>query len=65
VDLCYYAFHRFAHATNLGWSVHVVQHSSPDFNLSSALRTGTLEHLVSWIFFLPLALIIPPPVYYF
>lgn len=40
-------FHRTCHASNLGWSAHVVHHSSPDFNLSTALRQGAGESVVS------------------
>lgn len=46
-DVCFYLQHRFMHATNLGWSAHVVHHSSPDFNLSTALRQGAGEGTVS------------------
>lgn len=59
VDLGFYLFHRAAHATNLGWSAHIVHHSSPDFNLSTALRQGAGESTVSWLFYLPLAFIAP------
>lgn len=34
------------HATNLGWAAHVAHHSSPDFNLSTALRQGAGESTV-------------------
>lgn len=37
-----------------------VHHSSPDYNLSTALRQGTGEVFVSWAFYLPLALVVPP-----
>ncbi|GAB4817691.1 hypothetical protein N2152v2_004737 [Parachlorella kessleri] len=53
----YSRFHRTCHATNLGWAAHVVHHSSPDFNLGTALRQGTGEASFSWVFNLPLALL--------
>ncbi|PSC74132.1 Alkylglycerol monooxygenase [Micractinium conductrix] len=62
-DAGFYWQHRFMHATNLGWSAHVVHHSSPDFNLSTALRQGAGEGTFSFLFFLPLALFCPPEAY--
>lgn len=42
VDLAYYWGHRFSHFCNLAWSGHVVHHSSEFYNLTTALRQGTL-----------------------
>ncbi|MFZ4069376.1 MAG: sterol desaturase family protein [Caulobacterales bacterium] len=61
-DLCYYWFHRLSHERRFFWASHVVHHSSQHYNLSTALRqtwTGNLG--LTWIFWLPLALIGFPP----
>ena len=39
--------HRMMHESNLGWSFHVVHHSSMDYNYTVALRQGFGESLVS------------------
>ncbi|KAL4433846.1 hypothetical protein ABPG75_000287 [Micractinium tetrahymenae] len=62
-DCGFYWQHRAMHASNLGWAAHVVHHSSPDFNLSTALRQGAGESTFSWLFYLPLALFCPPHAY--
>ena len=55
-DFCYYWNHRMGHEMNLLWASHVVHHSSEEYNLTTALRqTGT--GLLSFVFYLPLALI--------
>ncbi|KAK3089990.1 hypothetical protein FSP39_008264 [Pinctada imbricata] len=63
VDLGYYWFHRLAHEVNFMWAAHQVHHSSEDYNLSTALRQSVLQTYTSWIFYLPLALFIPPSVF--
>ena len=64
-DLGYYLAHRMYHMTNIGWASHVMHHSSPDFNYSTALRQGIFEQLYSTWFYLPLALIgVPMEVHY-
>ena len=45
-------------------AAHNVHHSSPDYNFSTALRQGA-EFLFNWIFYLPMAIIVPPPTYVF
>ena len=57
VDLCYYWSHRYAHEVNILWAGHVVHHSSEEYNLPVALRQSALHGLMSWIFYIPLALI--------
>ncbi len=47
---------------NLFWSTHQTHHSSEYYNLSTALRQGVLQAYFSWIFYLPLALLIPPQI---
>ncbi len=56
VDLCYYFSHRYAHEVNLLWAGHVVHHSSEEYNLPVALRQSALHGLMSWVFYVPLAL---------
>jgi len=60
-DLCYYWVHRFGHTMALMWAAHVVHHQSEDYNLSTALRQTSSGWLVSWIFYLPMAVAGVPP----
>src|SRR3546814_12730149 len=49
-DLAYYVFHRAAHRVRWFWASHVIHHSPPHYNLSTALRqtvTG-FYHLASF-----------------
>ncbi|MBI2603142.1 MAG: sterol desaturase family protein [Deltaproteobacteria bacterium] len=64
VDCCYYWFHRMAHEINFGWATHIVHHSSEEYNLSTALRQGMLQETFSFVFYLPLALIGFPPLWF-
>jgi alkylglycerol monooxygenase len=57
VDLCYYFSHRYAHEVNILWAGHVVHHSSEEYNLPVALRQSALHGLLSWVFYMPLALL--------
>ena len=48
-DFFYYWKHRLGHLTRALWSEHVTHHSSPDYNLTTALRqpwTGPLTSLI-------------------
>ncbi|WP_018147686.1 sterol desaturase family protein [Henriciella marina] len=48
-DFFYYWKHRLGHMTRAMWAEHVTHHSSPDYNLATALRqpwTGPLTGLV-------------------
>ena len=56
-DFAYYWMHRFSHTVNLLWAGHVVHHSSEEFNLTVALRQSSLHGLMSWLFYLPIALL--------
>ena len=56
-DVSYYWMHRCEHQTRLLWSYHVVHHSSPEFNLTTAYRLAWAEGLVGWLFFVPMILI--------
>jgi len=63
VDFGYYWFHRASHEVNLFWSGHVVHHSSEDYNQSTALRQSVLQSYFGWVFYLPFALVLPPPMF--
>jgi sterol desaturase/sphingolipid hydroxylase (fatty acid hydroxylase superfamily) len=61
-DLAYYWFHRVSHERRFFWASHVIHHSSQHYNLSTALRqTWTGNIGLTWVFWLPLALIGFPP----
>ncbi|HWQ31538.1 MAG TPA: sterol desaturase family protein [Blastocatellia bacterium] len=55
VDLGYYWFHRASHRVRLLWAIHVTHHSSELMNFTTALRQPPLEHLIDWLWFVPLA----------
>jgi len=57
VDLAYYWFHRISHEVNLFWAGHIVHHSSEEYNLAVALRQTALGGVLSWVFYIPLALL--------
>lgn len=57
VDFAYYWFHRVSHEVNLFWAGHVVHHSSEEYNLAVALRQSAVGGLLSWIFYVPLAVL--------
>ncbi|XP_048760144.2 alkylglycerol monooxygenase-like [Ostrea edulis] len=63
MDLGYYWFHRMAHEVNFMWAAHQVHHSSEYYNLTTALRQSVLQIYTSWVFYLPLALFIPPSIF--
>lgn len=56
-DVSYYWMHRWEHEVRVLWSYHVVHHSSPEFNLSTAYRLAWTEGLVEWLFFVPMILV--------
>jgi len=56
VDLCYYWSHRLSHEVNVLWAGHVVHHQSEEYNLAVALRQATIGKLMTWVFYVPLAL---------
>ena len=65
VDFFYYWFHRMAHEWAIGWAGHHVHHSSEDYNLTTAVRQGLLQAIVSPWFMMPLAFVFPPRIFYF
>ncbi|SUD47147.1 fatty acid hydroxylase family protein [Pseudomonas fluorescens] len=56
-DFCYYWLHRCGHERNILWAAHSVHHQSEDYNLTTALRQTSTGFLLSWIFYLPLAVV--------
>jgi alkylglycerol monooxygenase len=60
-DFLYYWYHRLGHEVNILWAAHVVHHQSEEYNLSTALRQTSSSYLLSWIFYLPMALAGFPP----
>lgn len=56
-DLTYYWMHRIEHRVRVLWTYHSVHHSSPEFNLTTALRLAWIEGLIEWVFFVPMILI--------
>ena len=56
-DLTYYWMHRVEHERRLFWAYHSVHHSSPEYNLTTALRLSWVEGVFEWIFFVPMALL--------
>jgi alkylglycerol monooxygenase len=48
---------------NLFWATHQTHHSAENYNLSTALRQGFLQPYFSWIFYLPLAFVVPPQIF--
>jgi sterol desaturase/sphingolipid hydroxylase (fatty acid hydroxylase superfamily) len=61
VDFFYYWFHRLSHEVNAGWAAHIVHHQSEEMNLAVALRQSVFQGALSWVFYLPLALVGFPP----
>lgn len=57
VDFFYYWAHRMSHQVNIMWLGHVVHHQSEDYNLSVALRQSTFQKMLTFYFYLPMALL--------
>ncbi|MGK0286391.1 MAG: alkylglycerol monooxygenase, partial [Salibacteraceae bacterium] len=57
IDFFYYWAHRMTHQVNLFWVGHVVHHQSEEYNLSVALRQGTLQTFFTSPFFWPIAIL--------
>ncbi|PNF44131.1 Alkylglycerol monooxygenase [Cryptotermes secundus] len=60
VDFCYYWLHRACHEVHILWAQHQVHHSSEEYNLPVGLRHSILQNWCGFIFYVPLALVIPP-----
>ena len=60
-DFCYYWLHRMGHERNILWAAHSVHHQSEEYNLTTALRQTSTGFLLSWVFYLPMAIAGVPP----
>jgi alkylglycerol monooxygenase len=56
-DACFYAFHRASHRVRALWAAHVPHHSSPHFNLTTALRLSWTTPFTGMPFWWPLPLL--------
>lgn len=56
-DLGYYWYHRLSHEVGMLWTMHHTHHSSPYYNLTTAVRLNWVANFVSPFFFLPLVAI--------
>ena len=52
VDFASYCHHRLKHSINIFWNMHVIHHSSEEFNLACALRQSMTNNLGLGILFL-------------
>ena len=59
-DLAYYLFHRASHRVNILWAAHAVHHQSEDYTFAVSLRQGAIATWVSYLFYLPLAILDVP-----
>lgn len=66
VDHQYYWFHRHCHEVNILWATHEVHHQSEEYNLTVALRQGIFQVSVTFIYFIPIAVMgIPTEMFLF
>jgi alkylglycerol monooxygenase len=57
LDFAGYWVHRISHRYNIFWNIHIIHHSSEEFNLACALRQSISEMLkIFTVFLLPAAL---------
>ncbi|MEZ4293899.1 MAG: sterol desaturase family protein [Polyangiaceae bacterium] len=57
VDLGYWAYHWASHRVNFLWAMHVVHHQSEEYNLTTALRQSWFTAAISWVFYMPMAIL--------
>jgi sterol desaturase/sphingolipid hydroxylase (fatty acid hydroxylase superfamily) len=62
-DLAYYAYHRASHRVNVLWAAHVVHHQSEGYDLTVSLRQGAIATWITYLFYLPLALVVDVQVF--
>lgn len=66
VDHQYYWFHRHCHEIGILWATHEVHHQSEEYNLTVALRQGLFQVTVTFIYFIPVAMMgIPTEMFLF
>jgi sterol desaturase/sphingolipid hydroxylase (fatty acid hydroxylase superfamily) len=66
IDLSGYWYHRLTHSVNYFWNIHIIHHSSEEYNLPCALRQqfATFTNFTSLITIIPLAIMgVPYEVY--
>jgi sterol desaturase/sphingolipid hydroxylase (fatty acid hydroxylase superfamily) len=58
IDFAQYWIHRLKHKVNIFWNIHVIHHSSEEFNLACALRQS-ISNLIGFtaVFLIPAAII--------
>jgi alkylglycerol monooxygenase len=62
IDFAGYWVHRWSHHINLFWNLHIIHHSSEEFNLACALRQSISMFVNPFVFLLvPAALVGVPP----
>ena len=61
-DFCEYWLHRVGHEVAIFWAAHAVHHQSEELNICTALRQESLNPVLGWPFYLPLAVAGVPPV---
>jgi sterol desaturase/sphingolipid hydroxylase (fatty acid hydroxylase superfamily) len=62
-DAAYYAFHRLSHRVMVLWAAHVVHHQSETYDFTVSLRQGTVATWITFLFYLPVALVIPAHIF--
>ncbi|GMS93098.1 hypothetical protein PENTCL1PPCAC_15273, partial [Pristionchus entomophagus] len=62
-DFCYYLGHRAIHEWGFMWGFHSTHHSSEYYNLSTALRQGSIQEFAMMFFDFLQAVIVPPTMY--
>jgi len=56
IDFANYCHHRLKHSVNIFWNMHVIHHSSEEFNLACALRQSITNNLgIGVLFLIPAA----------
>lgn len=55
-DFVFYFEHRIDHFCRFFWAVHVIHHSSEEFNLTTGFRSSVLQPLYRFVYFIPLVL---------
>ena len=62
IDFASYCHHRLKHSINIFWNMHVIHHSSEEFNLACALRQSITNNLgIGILFLVPAAILGVPP----
>ncbi len=62
-DFASYWAHRHHHEVGFLWAIHGAHHAAEDFNLAAGLRQATFQNVFKWLWKLPLALVLPVPMF--